>query len=239
MGGFWYFKMNPLKVSLLSFGSVAIVALLCWLLSDREGPESVQPTAMSAEHPFFACAACHGFEGEGNELLLAPRLAGQRPEYLRLQVQSFQKEWRGLDANGQLMVEAIRPLTQETIDAAITYVSELPSGQIEPSQLSGDIRHGAYQYKRSCEVCHGATGDGSQIEAEVPRLDIQDAWYLERQLTQYRDQQRGIHPDDALGNVMRFYAELLPNEQAVRDVALWLNQASAEPTALSAGPRSD
>lgn len=49
--------------------------------------------------------------------------------------------------------------------------------------LSSDIRHGVYLYKRSCEVCHGATDDGSQIEAEVPRLDMQDAWYLERQLT--------------------------------------------------------
>lgn len=60
--------MYPLKLSLLSFASVTIVALLCWLLINRKEPESLQPIAMSAEHSFFTCAACHGVQVEGNEL---------------------------------------------------------------------------------------------------------------------------------------------------------------------------
>lgn len=63
------------------------------------------------------------------------------------------------------------------------------------------------------------------IEAEMPRLDLQHAWYLERQIGLFRNQQRGFHPDDTIGKVMGFYSLLLPDEQAVRDVVLWLTQA--------------
>lgn len=215
--------MNLLKVTLLSFGVVLLVALLS-LMNRGESEDVFQLSTIPQEHPFVSCAACHGEEAEGNALLLAPRLAGQRPEYLRLQVESFQKEWRGLDEPGQMMAAAIAALDQEAIEAAIAYAAQLPGRKVAQSSLHGNPKHGEYLYQRNCVVCHGETGEGSTIEAYVPRLNILDAWYLERQLTQYRKQQRGFHPDDLLGNVMGFYAQRLPNEQAVRDVVLWLSE---------------
>lgn len=83
---------------LLGVGSFVLVALLCFRVASPEIAEEFEPDQMSLEqHPFFACAACHGAEGEGNKLLLAPSLAGQRPEYLRLQIESFRNEWRGVE----------------------------------------------------------------------------------------------------------------------------------------------
>lgn len=124
------------------------------------------------------------------------------------------------------MVDATRALDHETIDQAIDYVAELPPLPVAPGQLKGNVGHGEYLYRRNCSVCHGNTGKGSLIEAEVPRLDLQRAWYLERELGLFRNQQRGFHPDDTIGKVMGFCSQLLPDEQAVRDVVLWLTQAS-------------
>lgn len=48
--------------------------------------------------PLFAlCAACHGANAQGNEALGAPRLAGQRAEYLLRQFRQFRTGLRGAD----------------------------------------------------------------------------------------------------------------------------------------------
>ena len=55
---------------------------------------------------YGVCAACHGFEGEGNQLLNAPKLAGQEGWYLKTQLALYKSGARGYhedDIYGQQM----------------------------------------------------------------------------------------------------------------------------------------
>lgn len=47
---------------------------------------------------YQACAACHGVDGDGNEALQSPPLAGREPWYLARQIDGFRRGVRGYDA---------------------------------------------------------------------------------------------------------------------------------------------
>ena len=198
---------------------------VAWLYLQTGGHRDPVAFALPSDHPFFSCAVCHGAHAEGNEALLTPRLAGQRPEYLRLQIDSFQKEWRGADVQdvqGKLMSDAIRSLSPEQLEAALAYVESLPAGPRPALRLEGNLKRGEYLYRRTCAICHGDAGEGAVAEARAPRLNIQHPGYVERQLIHFRSRLRGFHPDDELGNAMSFYAQGLPDDEAIRDIVAWL-----------------
>jgi cytochrome c oxidase subunit 2 len=72
-----------------------------------------------------------------------------------------------------------------------------------------------------CQGCHGAEGQGNQ-ESGAPILAGQHGWYLIRQLQNFRDGIRGVHDDDAYGQLMASMAKTLPDEQAVKDVTAYI-----------------
>jgi cytochrome c oxidase subunit 2 len=83
-----------------------------------------------------------------------------------------------------------------------------------------------------CQGCHGAEGQGNQ-ESGAPGLTGQHGWYLVRQLQNFRDGIRGVHDNDAYGQLMATMAKTLPNEQAIKDVTAYiatLTPASSSPT---------
>ena len=83
-----------------------------------------------------------------------------------------------------------------------------------------------------CQGCHGAEGQGNQ-ESGAPSLTGQHDWYLIRQLQNFRDGIRGVHDDDAYGQLMASMAKTLPDEQAVKDVTAYiatLAPVSSSPT---------
>ena len=68
------------------------------------------------------CTQCHGADLKGQQHI--PRLAGQRPEYLRTQLLGFKAGTR-FDMDGN-MTAAAQPLTPADIETLATYLSALP-----------------------------------------------------------------------------------------------------------------
>jgi len=78
-----------------------------------------------------------------------------------------------------------------------------------------------------CTACHGAQGEGNPT-LNAPRLAGLEAWYLERQLQQFKGGARGTHEADRFGAQMRPFAMALADDAAIANV-------SAHIAALPAG----
>jgi cytochrome c oxidase subunit 2 len=72
-----------------------------------------------------------------------------------------------------------------------------------------------------CAGCHGANGEGN-VAMNAPRLSGQHAWYLERQLHQFKQGVRGAHEKDVFGKVMAPMAATLPDDAAMANVAAYI-----------------
>ena len=78
---------------------------------------------------YATCGACHGAGGEGNQMLNAPRLAGQSDWYLVRQLEKYQTGARGYDSAdvfGQQMKAATAVLTsEEDVQDVVAYINTL------------------------------------------------------------------------------------------------------------------
>lgn len=90
----------------------------------------------------------------------------------------------------------------------------------------GDPSHGKQLYS-ICVGCHGNNGQGRKIN-NAPRISGQTAWYLVRQLTNYRDGLRGIHINDITGLQMRSMAITLKSDKDILDVATYVSGLKSE-----------
>jgi cytochrome c553 len=85
---------------------------------------------------------------------------------------------------------------------------------------AGDPAKGAELFNM-CMTCHGEQGQG--IEAQgAPRIAGQNASYLVRQLQNFRTGLRGAQVGDDYGALMSNFARMLPDDQAVEDVAAYI-----------------
>ncbi|MFT7471548.1 MAG: cytochrome c553 [Kiritimatiellia bacterium] len=84
----------------------------------------------------------------------------------------------------------------------------------------GDVGVAAAMDDRYCTTCHGVEGIGN-IGIEAPRLAGMEAWYLKRQLENFRAGIRGTHPEDTQGIAMRPMAAKLSDESIV-DIVDWV-----------------
>jgi len=89
-----------------------------------------------------------------------------------------------------------------------------------------------------CLICHGSQGQGMD-RREGPAIAGLEAWYIERQLHNYRNGIRGYHEEDIPGKYMRGTHQLLRNDKTIRDVAEYVAsiEVGAEPDANANGPR--
>lgn len=72
------------------------------------------------ERGVAACASCHGAEGQGNERLEAPRLAGQRASYTKRQILNLRRGVRANDEEGACR-EALAGLRYREVQAIADY----------------------------------------------------------------------------------------------------------------------
>ena len=172
---------------------------------------------------FALCSACHGSQGEGLAALNAPKLSGQDPGYLKQQLHNYQLGRRGIhedDVYGKQMAPMAATLSDETIiDNVIAYIGTLPDTPA-PATVDGDVKRGAKLYAL-CANCHGKDGLGIQMNA--PRQAGISDWYLLNQLKNFKEGLRGQHPEDLDGKQMRFMAQTLQDDQAMRDVVAYIN----------------
>lgn len=85
---------------------------------------------------------------------------------------------------------------------------------------AGDPERGQSLYA-VCGSCHGANAEGNQA-LNAPALAGQEAWYMERQLKNFKNGIRGSDPKDTYGMQMAPMAATLPDDQAIADVAAYL-----------------
>ena len=72
-----------------------------------------------------------------------------------------------------------------------------------------------------CVACHGVNGEGSQA-LNAPQIAGQHAWYLVRQLQNFKTGIRGAHAQDTYGMQMAPMAMTLPDDAAVENVAAYI-----------------
>ena len=72
---------------------------------------------------------------------------------------------------------------------------------------------------RYCTTCHGTDGKGNE-GVQAPRLAGMEAWYLQRQLQNFRAGIRGKHPMDREGIAMQPMANL--TDESITDIVAWV-----------------
>jgi cytochrome c553 len=176
------------------------------------------------EQLFQLCAQCHGPDGGGDPLALAPAIAGMDEWYVKAQLAKFHSGARGThpdDIAGMRM----RPMSlslrdEEQIALVSAYVAGLPRVPVEATLQGGDATRGKAFYA-PCAACHGPDGAGIEPLNGSP-LRASSDWYLQRQLHNFRSGIRGTNPKDTSGALMRPMSMTLPDEQAILDVIAYI-----------------
>jgi cytochrome c553 len=150
------------------------------------------------------CSACHGPQGHSISPVF-PRLAGQQPGYIIVQLDAFRNHTRA-DPNAQAYMWGMSSqLSDETIkELANYYASQKPNrGQAGDPALMAEgkkiFTQGiAAQNVQACEICHRPDAEGT---GAFPRLAGQHADYLLAQLQGFQSGTRSNAP--IMQNVVR------------------------------------
>jgi cytochrome c553 len=176
------------------------------------------------EFLFELCQQCHGADGGGMALALAPAIAGQQQWYLEAQLQAFRGGDRGLhpdDLGGLRMYPMSQLLTTDEDSRAVAaYVASLPAVRLPVTLHSGDPKKGEV-FWATCKTCHGEKGEGLQ-PMHTPALVGQHDWYLLTSIGKFKAGVRGSNPKNANAVLMRGMAATLPDENAVHDVIAYI-----------------
>lgn len=111
----------------------------------------------------------------------------------------------------------VRVVEQEEFDE---WLAEQPTFGELRARVPGDPDAGQAAYA-PCAACHGQDGQGNR-ETNAPQLAGTAAWYVERQLHNFRSGARGTHEEDTYGREMRPFAQMLPDDDAIRNVAAYI-----------------
>ncbi len=189
-----------------------------------QSQETVDGKPEQGQLAFAMCSGCHGQQGEGNQALNAPKLAGMGHWYIARQLAYYQQGIRGKhekDIYGQQMAPMAALLAQPNAIADVSaYIQSLDSSPVVDT-LGGDPERG-HGFYFTCGTCHGDTGQGNR-GLNAPRLAGQHDWYIKRQLENFKQGIRGKHKEDLYGVQMRLMASILQDEQALNDIAAYIN----------------
>ena len=173
---------------------------------------------------YAVCAACHGAEGEGNQALNGPKLAGQQAWYIERQLKYFKEGVRGGegDTNGQAMTAMANVLVDDTaIRNMAAYIATMPDTAATPT-VTGDVANGYEIYDRNCAACHLDNGDGTWY-TDAPKLAGMNDWYFVTQISNFRAGIRGLHPSYDYGEQMVGMATAMSGLEEIEDVAAYIN----------------
>ena len=173
---------------------------------------------------YGVCAACHGPQGEGNDEMHAPKIAGQSAWYLKRQIMNYKNGLRGThqgDEYGPQMIGMVATLADEqAVDNVVAHIRTFPDNPVA-TLVEGDAAAGADDY-RICAYCHGKDGMGVQA-LNAPRIAGMSDKYLERQLQYFRNDVRGSHPQDYYGFQMGLMGQSIYDKQAMNDLIAYIN----------------
>lgn len=137
--------------------------------------------------PIRNCTWCHGTSGQG--FTTAPRLAGQRHQYIMSQLLDFSTHRRDNPLSKQYMWAAAANLNPHAARDFATYFSTLPAkaandGDTELAAVGKKIYELGIPESNivSCLVCHGPNAEGVR---QIPRLGGLSYSYLKKRLQQW------------------------------------------------------
>ena len=187
--------------------------------------------AQIGQAQYAVCAACHGANGEGNQVLNSPKLAGQEAWYLKRQLEYFKDGTRGAHADDvygrQMAPMAATMVNEQVMDNVIAYIETFPDTPPQHT-VTGDIEKGKAIYN-TCGACHGYAGEG-RAAVNAPRQAGMSDWYLVTQLENFRSGVRGAHDNDKYGMSMSLMAAILRSEERINDVVAYINTLSGPAT---------
>ncbi len=173
---------------------------------------------------FELCGPCHGPDGGGEPLYLAPSIAGLQQWELQLQLEKFRSGLRGAhpdDLAGLRMYPMSLSLkSEENLRAVAAYAASLPAQRPEPLLEGGDPAKGKLLYA-PCAACHGDDASGNETLFGSSLKNSSD-WYLLTQLRNFKVGIRGGNLRDAQGLLMRPFAMTLVDEQAMKDIVAYI-----------------
>jgi cytochrome c oxidase subunit 2 len=73
----------------------------------------------------------------------------------------------------------------------------------------------------TCAACHGANAEGN-VALNAPKLSGQSAWYLQRQLANFKQGVRGTQDKDVFGKMMVPMAATLADDKAIANVVAYI-----------------
>ena len=187
------------------------------------GPATAQDLA-AGQSAYTLCLACHLPDGSGNKSLNAPAIAGQEDWYLERQINYFKEGIRGKhpkDIWGAQMVPMVMTLaTEKMVKDVVAYIASMKPAPPAAPTVEGDPARGEAYYLL-CATCHGPDGKGIK-EMDAPNLTLQQDWYLERQIKNFKEGIRGSDPKDIFGLQMKPMVMTLPDDQAIKDVVAYI-----------------
>jgi cytochrome c553 len=142
--------------------------------------------------PVGNCNFCHGTFGRGYSV--APRLAGQREQYILRQISGFGAHRRDNPYSAKFMWRAVANLGPETAQELAAYYASLEARPARDGN-SDLVAAGRNIYEEgiatanvvACVACHGPNAEGV---GAIPRLGGLSYLYLKRRLDQWNE---GFH----------------------------------------------
>ena len=133
--------------------------------------------------PYEICGLCHNLNGI-SFMAKFPKLAGQKPEYLKKQFTNFNTEQRSND--GGQMQAITTEVDMERLDEIADYFASLPpppaNNELNDTELL-TVGKGLFEQGKegvaACMSCHGNAG------SNAPWLYGQHAQYLKKQLLDF------------------------------------------------------
>ncbi len=166
--------------------------------------------AEAGKTKILTCTACHGADGNAALMPTYPKLGGQGAKYLFKQMQDIKSGARPVvEMTGMLAALS----DQDMKDIAAWYASQkTTTGYAEPELIErgeelfrgGKLADGM----PACTGCFSPDGAGLDL-ALYPKLGRQNAAYIAKQLTDFREGDR-VNDGDAM--IMRDIAEKLSNK---------------------------
>ena len=133
------------------------------------------------------CTWCHGAGAQG--YTVAPRLAGQRPQYIMSQIRSFREHARNNPFSRQYMWAAVAALDPGMAHDLASYFASIPPKPANDGDSTLASRGRTIFMEGipeanivSCYACHGPNAEGVR---DIPRLGGLAYFYIKGRLEQW------------------------------------------------------
>jgi len=122
-------QMRPMAMILVDDAAISRVSNYISAMTPVTISNTVEGNVIAGKALYGVCAACHGQDAKGNEVMNSPNLILQQDWYLIRQLQNYKAGLRGVDAKDiygrQMRPMAMMLANDQAINDIIAYISTL------------------------------------------------------------------------------------------------------------------